>query len=371
MNRLLDKAKSAIFYNSNAAFLAPIMCSMEFKWDDKIETAVTNGLIIKINPNFFKELSFEERKFVILHEVWHTARLHNIRGENKDHELWNIACDLVINNQLKYNNDFIPKWCVHSNKYSYDTSEEEIYYDLLDDKDKNQGNSSKDKLGNDIQEFGNPNQSNGINQEQKVVNIVSNAMEMAKISDKAGSIPGNLQQFFDNFFKSIVPWQTILQNYLKDLDEEIYSWKRPNRRYQDIYLPSLVQDEGRLEHLAFFLDVSGSIDDAQLQRFNSEVKYIQEIMRPKKLTLIQFDTDIQKIDVLTEDDKFNKLNVVGRGGTSLECVHDWIVKNKPTCSVIFSDLYCEPMEDPKIPIIWVIIDSEIQPEFGKCIFINK
>lgn len=371
MNRLLDKAKSAIFYNSNAAFLAPIMCSMEFKWDDKIETAITNGLIIKINPNFFKELSFEERKFVILHEVWHTVRLHKVRGENKDHELWNIACDLVINNQLKFNNDFIPKWCVHSNKYSYDTSEEEIYYDLLDDKEKNQGSNSKDKLGNDIQEFGDPNQGNGINQEQKIVNIVTNAMEIAKMSNKAGSIPGNLQQFFDNFFKSIVPWQTILQNHLKDLDEEIYSWKRPNRRYQDIYLPSLVQDEGRLEHLAFFLDVSGSIDDSQLQRFNSEVKYIQEIMRPKKLTLIQFDTDIQKIDVLTEDDKFNKLNVVGRGGTSLECVHDWIIKNKPTCGVIFSDLYCEPMENPKIPIIWVIIDSEIQPDFGKCIFINK
>ena len=43
-------------------------------------------------------LSKEERLFVILHELWHVAKLHSIRRESRDPRLWNIACDYHINN---------------------------------------------------------------------------------------------------------------------------------------------------------------------------------------------------------------------------------------------------------------------------------
>lgn len=57
LDRDLDRTKTRVFLGKNAAFLGPLMCSLEFKWDTTIETAATNGLMIKWNPYYFHFLS--------------------------------------------------------------------------------------------------------------------------------------------------------------------------------------------------------------------------------------------------------------------------------------------------------------------------
>jgi hypothetical protein len=80
------------------------------------------------------------------------------------------------------------------------------------------------------------------------------------------------------------------------------------------------------------------------------------------MTFAQFDTMIQKVDVFMKDDPFEEVKIVGRGGTSLVCVRDYIIKENPTAVVIFSDLDCTPMEPlPQgldIPIIWVALNNK-------------
>ena len=46
---------------------------------------------------FVASLSVAELTFVLIHEVSHIAQQHSIRGRGKDHDLFNIACDLYIN----------------------------------------------------------------------------------------------------------------------------------------------------------------------------------------------------------------------------------------------------------------------------------
>lgn len=46
---------------------------------------------------FVASLSIAELTFVLIHEVGHIAQQHSIRGRGKDHDLFNIACDLYIN----------------------------------------------------------------------------------------------------------------------------------------------------------------------------------------------------------------------------------------------------------------------------------
>lgn len=46
---------------------------------------------------FVASLSVAELTFVLIHEVGHIAQQHSIRGRGKDHDLFNIACDLYIN----------------------------------------------------------------------------------------------------------------------------------------------------------------------------------------------------------------------------------------------------------------------------------
>ena len=118
-----------------ARFLTSLLYSLKLVWTDDMPTAGTNGILLKINPKFFYGLSKEERLFVILHELWHVAKLHSIRRESRDPRLWNIACDYHINNLLLKENysSFritVMKDCFKDEKYK-DLSEEEIYDELV------------------------------------------------------------------------------------------------------------------------------------------------------------------------------------------------------------------------------------------------
>lgn len=410
--RELDRAMTAIFLDRNAAFLGPVLCNLNIGWNNKIKTARTNGLDIQINPDWFMTLPEATRKTVLLHEVWHTARLHRVREEDREHDIWNQACDIAINLALEddgYTFDGIDG--IRIDKKFKHNSEEEIYQILLEESqnqqsnngpsnsgiDNNQGQSSgssssdgnnkddqKDNsLDNDMSNEA-PQDQNGQNitqQEatQQMINSVVNAMEQARQAggQQAGSIPGSVTEFLDKFLTPIIPWTKVLQDFFTALcDEQDYTWKRPNRRYQDIYMPSLQDDEEGLEHLMYFIDTSGSISDAQIQRVNSEIKYIQEQIRPHKLTLVQFDCAIQDIKEYELDDPFDYIEIHGRGGTNLDPVKEMIDKVKPTAAVIFSDLECAPMDEPecKCPIVWIGVDTSSSwshtPSFGKLIKIN-
>lgn len=209
-----------------------------------------------------------------------------------------------------------------------------------------------------------------------VVNNVVRAMHQQKLSGGAepGKMPGRTEEVITQFLKPVVKWEALLERFFTELLDEDYTWARPNRRYQDIYLPSRFTDDGRLEHLAYFQDVSGSIQTKDSLRFNSELAYVWRKYAPEKMSIIQFDTVIQQTDELKEGDSFTEIKIVGRGGTDLREVREWIIKNKPTAAIIFSDLEVAPMEELPfdIPIIWVCIrNPRATVPFGKLIHINN
>ena len=384
---LINRTVIRVFQTKNSAFLAPLLCNLELKISNEVSTAATNGKQILINKDFFINLTKEERVLLLLHETWHVAKLHMLRRNNREMEFWNIACDIRINNDLKeefYDSSNI-NWNYFLHDSSFDKNEilsEEKIYDLIinnnnlqkkfssgnnsSSKDSNNQSNSNKSIGQDLEE---PNEVNEI-QPSDIINTVVNATQTAKITEGAGSIPGTVQEILNEFLNPIVPWNVLLNNFLTDLAEKDYSWKKPNRRFEDMYLPSLEDSEGKLEHLVFFLDTSGSISDEQVKRFNSEVKYIHETFKPKKLTVVQFDYSIRKIQDYSDEDIFEKVEVIGRGGTSLEEVEQYIRKYNPTCSIIFSDMYCDPMEKVDTPVIFIVSDNKNWTSpFGKVIHI--
>ncbi|MFP3608004.1 VWA-like domain-containing protein, partial [Paraburkholderia sp. SIMBA_053] len=74
------------------------------------------------------------------------------------------------------------------------------------------------------------------------------------------------------------------------------------------------------------------------------------------LSIVQFDTRIQRTDTWGEDDPFEKIEIIGRGGTSLECVRRDMLEENPTAAIIFTDMQCRPMEplNLDIPVIWIV-----------------
>lgn len=210
---------------------------------------------------------------------------------------------------------------------------------------------------------------------RRVVASVVKATHNAKSANKQNTVPGILDDVITKFLTPVVPWEALLKEFFLDLGDWSYTWSRPNRRHTTMYLPSRVEDEeGRLDHLMYFLDVSGSISQMDELRFSSEVRYIKQEFNPRKLTLVQFDTRIHEERVFLEDDPFEELVIMGRGGTCLRCVHDLIEKHNPTAAIIFSDMHVAPMPplSTGTPIIYVAVgNGGHTPTFGKVIRIKR
>jgi predicted metal-dependent peptidase len=369
LDRELDRTKTRVFLGKSAAFLGPLMCSMNFSWTEDIQTACTDGTIIWWNPRFFLEMPPEVRETVLLHELWHPAYLHMVRRGTRDPQWWNYAADIVINNVLDdegYSFGTFKPWMDH--KYDGWTTED-VYDDLIRQRDEVQLSIPPQWIVNiitgqgdptDLIEPGDPDTKKAI--EHTVLNNVVSAVHSATLSGGAGNMPGEVETTLKRFLAPKIDWDKALFSFFNDLGSQDYSWARPNRRYQDVYLPSLQEDFNGLSHVIYYEDVSGSISDGDAIRFNSEFKYVHDHFQPEKMTMVQFDTKIQKEDVFLKDDDFNEVKIVGRGGTSLVCVRDHIMEHQPTAVVIFSDMQCTPMEPlpqnlQNIPIIWIALNN--------------
>lgn len=399
LDKELDKVKTRVFLSKNAGFLGPLMSSINFSWTADIKTACTNGISMYWNPHWFLKLPFETRVTVLLHELWHIALLHMLRCGSRDPKVWNWACDLVINNMLYSQgytfdgtfpclNDDIKRWKHPQGRswgvHDLQAAAEEVYDAIYQmpsvsiDGEFLWGHEEMDpetkEMVGDETDLVEPEDESGL-VEHSILSKVVGAAAAAELSGNAGDIPGEIETTLKRFLQPKLPWNVLLNRFFESLGEFDYTWARPNRRYSDIYLPSLQEDTGALDHLMYFLDVSGSVSDGEVIRFNSEVKYIKETYNPKRFTLVLFDTIIQKVIEFYENDPFEEIVIVGRGGTSLVCVRDYMIEHKPTAAVIFSDLQCTPMQPLpfEIPTIWVGVNARADSEvhFGKLIHIRE
>jgi predicted metal-dependent peptidase len=388
LTKELDRAKSGVFLGNNAAFLGSLMCSMNFHWDRSVPTAATDGVNLYWNPDWFLSLKPEARKTVLVHELWHPARLHFHRQGTRDPKIWNYATDIRINNELTaegYSFDGI-EGCWRDTKYPPGMPEEDIYDDLMKNQTPPppQGGWGQPPPpcngGNGGSEPGGPNPDSGCDMlpadkgtSATAINNVVRAIHQAKLGGGAGTIPGDVELLISKFLSPVLPWELLLNQFMQDLIQEEYTWRQPNRRFPDMYLPSRYQDEGKLTHLIYYEDVSGSISDVDCLRFNSEVKHVKDTFQPSKMTLVQFDTRITQEIVFYDDDPFDQIKILGRGGTSLVPVRAHILHHRPTAAIIFSDLDCAPMEPLglDIPILWICIrNGKAKVPFGKLIHIR-
>ena len=358
LEKLLDKAKIAVFSDNNSAFLAVLLCSLEFSWNKDIETARTNGKILQINPDFFLGLPDKTRQFLIMHELWHVARAHPLRGGNIPNKAaWQYACDVVINNDLVasgYTYEGVSP--LLNSKYPVGTSEEEIYDDVKDDiEDYSKGWEDLDE----------PSPAEKL----EILENLVKAKELAK-----GKLAGTFGSQFESIITSLLPpkveWKSLLHDFVSLSDTTEFSYRKRNRRFPTICLPGSTKAD-TLGEINYYLDVSGSVTDDDIARFNSELFYLMQMYELEHINVIQFDTQITKEEVVTALDI--PRTFIGRGGTDLTCVKEHIEKTQPEFVIVFSDLECDPMEVLKTTpkMLWVIINNpNAIPPYGKYVHIT-
>ena len=358
-----DKLTVAVFLGSNRAFYGSLLCSLQIKWDDTINTAMVNpDLGIRWNPDFFTNLEPDSRLFVLVHELEHVARLHLLRKGNRDAEKWNVACDYEIN-QCLYKEGYTSKGITPLYNEAFDDMTAEEIYDLLPD------SPSASSFGDGLDmEPGDASQEQLTNILNSVVKAVQASKALGCSTDKTNAI----EDLLTRFLAPQVEWPKVLKNYLTEKFAKSLSWKRPSKYYDEFYAPARVKQTGALTHINFYLDTSGSITDEMVAVFNSEVRHIHKQYSPKKLSLIQFDTAIRHEYVYRQNQRIKEMAVIGRGGTDLVCVRDHIIKHRPKIVIILTDLECTPMEPIHgVDILWVVFNNpSAQVNQGKVVHVN-
>lgn len=106
IDNLIYETKRKILskYSSFASEIAKI--NIECNSNLKYHTAATDGNSVFVDPNYFSNLSEEDRMFLIAHEIMHIKYLHMLRledknGNKRDMDVWNIATDAIINANLE------------------------------------------------------------------------------------------------------------------------------------------------------------------------------------------------------------------------------------------------------------------------------
>ena len=145
-------------------FYGLLLMHMIYAVDEEVETACTDGIRITFGTRFLDELSDNELDFVMMHEILHVVLQHCLRGNELETQLFNIACDIVVNSNILLENG-MDKASVTLREYGesmhlapngregYEYTAEEVYRMLEDgaqNKEKNQAARSTDnpKKGN-------------------------------------------------------------------------------------------------------------------------------------------------------------------------------------------------------------------------------
>ena len=361
--------------------------------DDPKVTAYTNGVDKRYGRTFLQMIcpTQEEVNGLILHENLHIGlrqMIHNLDLFREDMKKANKAADFVVNDMImeiskKYPQLVqLPKGGCYDMKY-HNMNMREVYKLLEEEGGKGgkgeEGEGDGDKPsggGGDEYSFDEHDFETAITQEE--------AKEMDARIDRAiregallaGRLGVDLPRQITDMLAPVIDWREVLRDFVtascKGKDE--YTWRKFNRRVisNDIYLPTVENET--IGEVVVAIDTSGSIGQAELNVFASELVSICEAVSPDAVRVLWWDTKVHGEQLFTDnyDQIGSMLKPLGGGGTKVSCVSDYINKKKinAECVLVFTDGYLEHdvKWDISAPTLWLVTDNKSwTPPSGKLV----
>jgi predicted metal-dependent peptidase len=289
---------------------------------------------------------------------------HHVRRGSRDPQKWNYAGDAVINDLLRDCGvgEAIP--CTVDMRDARHKTTEQIYADLPDTPPPRRGTGTGNEwcngLGDDINndKFLTPDEIKDIEIQAKI------ELGQAALAAKArGQLTGKLAEFVAGIVGVDARWYDILTQFMQSMANAETTWKRPNRRYQDVYLPSVAKVPN-MGTVVLQVDVSGSISPAEAQHYGGHMTAIVEQCKPERVIVLYTDTEVKRADTFEfgEDIEFHFFSA---GGTDMTAGFDWCDANdvQPDVFITMTDGFTPWGVEQSFPVVW-IITSDVKPAHG-------
>lgn len=365
--RKLSLAKSQLLIRS--PFFGAIVCRRPPFPTDRVPTAGVDARgRLFVNPAFIESLSTGELVFLLAHEAMHIALLHALREGGRNHLVWNIAADAVINVRLKILRIGTPIEGGVSLRGCAGRSAEDVYDFLLEKYAKNRGvpwtyRKTRDPLNGDVD----ARDASGMSEAQRrEAEIESRSLvaEAAAAARMQGGTSPELESLISSVLGRPIPWPIALERFLSACSRQSQSWSRPNRRYRSIaYLPD-TSPMPSMGELVVGIDTSGSLTDHDLEVVFGQLNELAAQCRPSIVRILYCDTEVRREDVFTmEDFPIGEARVPGRGGTDMRKIFEYMEREgiEPDAVVIFTDGKTEFPEKTEVPTIWMISSDRAAP----------
>ena len=359
--------------------------------DSWLTTAATDGRNFYYNSSFIVALPPKQVEFLFGHEILHNIYDHLGRTGSRNHQLSNIAQDFVVNADLidqKIGEKITVVDILYDKKYA-GMSWEEVYDLLYEEQKNNKGSSSIDELidkmlddhlsPSDEDPNGNSSKGNGkpksLSEEErkKIRDEIKEAMIASAQAAGVGGLPGGVKRLLKDLTEPQMDWRELLQQQIESTVKSDFSWIRPSRRswHMDAIMPGLLP--GNQIDVVVAIDTSGSISNADLKLFCSEIKGIMDSYTEYKIRVLTWDTAVYNPQEFTSDNMANieEYEPQGGGGTEPHCVWDWLREHdiEPKKLIMFTDFEFYNFRPSEVEnycdTVWIIKGNEkAQPTFG-------
>lgn len=361
--------------------MASMLLSLELiEASDRCETMATDGVNIYWNDEFVKTLTDDEIQAVLVHEASHVIWEHPLRKAKRNHEVWNVATDYVINAWIKYDlNMELPKDGLLDRRYQ-GMSSEAVYRTLMnddealedaieemksksedsDESESGEGDSQNDD-GNSDSDDGNEDESQDGNGSGKslldeladmkpsmgevwmpkdedgnplsdsaMAEVKENIQRAILMADKlegcseggTSTMNGAVQKLNETY----VDWVDVMRDLLSSAKSNNPTWSRLNKRHswRGVSLPSN-DNEPQGGEIVVAIDTSCSVSQDELNIFATETQNLCEECGINKIRVTYCDTSIIRNprtgewwDEFDLDNEELEFNLRGGGGTRFE-----------------------------------------------------
>lgn len=290
----------------------------------------------------------QEQIFVMAHEMLHVALNHAKRRKNREHLMWNLACDFVINNWLVEMCVGVPPAGVFLDKKLSRLSAEEIYEVLKENREALRemmtmaSTSAGHKYGKHKNKKAHLDMF-GDDDEGKEFPDMEDAAAKALLQGynvhcnlNRGLLPAGLEEEIKILQQPIIPWQVELASWFArhfPEEEKKRTYARLSRRQSstpDIpratyYLPI---KETKTKTFGVILDTSGSMDKILLGKSLGTIAAYAKQYGVFEVKIIYCDASPYDAGYIKIDTLKDRIKVTGRGGTVLQQAVNYLENDK-------------------------------------------